>query len=64
MSDSEDDWFDKDIDDFVVDIQGNKGTETILISTENNLAENFLGGPSQFFDSGLLQKKNKKSLHN
>lgn len=53
MTDSEDDdWFDKDIDDFVLDIQGNKGNESILIGTENNLADNFLGGPSQFFDSG------------
>lgn len=47
MSDSDDDWFDKEIDDFVVNVQDKVVDEGI------NLVNNFMGGPSKFFDSGI-----------
>lgn len=47
MSDSDDDWFDKEIDEFVVNVQDKVVDEGI------NLVNNFMGGPSKFFDSGI-----------
>lgn len=48
MSDSDDDWFDKEIDDFVVNVQ-----DKVVADEGINLVNNFMGGPSKFFDSGI-----------
>lgn len=49
MSDSDDDWFDKEIDDFVVNVQD----KVVADEGINLMGNNFMGGPSKFFDSGI-----------
>lgn len=51
MSDSDSDWFDKDIDEFVVDVKDLKINDHL---NKENL-DNAPSGPStQFFDAGLF----------
>lgn len=50
MSDSEDDWFEKDIDDFVVDTTP-KGVEIISTGVKNSSTEP-IALPNAFIDGG------------
>lgn len=57
MSDSDDDWFDKDIEDFKVDVPKDN-SEKIEFRNDESLSS---GGPN-FFETGKLKKKKQKQL--